>query len=427
MNFSRAVETALSRQTIKQHASLDAAARCLARLGDPQKSLRAVHVAGTNGKGSVSALLANTLSKAGFKTGLFISPHLVSIRERMQIDGVCVSEEGFARAIADVVAAEAGPLTFFELLTCAAFLHFAREKTDAAVIETGIGGRLDATSLLGNPAACVITSIAFDHAEMLGDTLAAIAAEKAGIIKRGAPCVCAGVPPEAARVIAEKAAAVAAPLYFMQQSDAFAVRRTDWEKGYAEIVSPSGETFRLGLLGETQAANAATTAKTLEILRGRGLPVTQENIRAGFETVNWPGRFQIIRRDERTLILDGSHNPEAARSFAATFAASPFADKAPVFIIGLMADKDYRAILAELAPLFKKVLVTRPASPRALDPRALADCAAQAAPDAEVEVHETLTDALAAARNAGVIVITGSFYLIGAALSALSATAKAVK
>ena len=424
MDFQQACATLLARQYLKKPASFSAVLTCLEKLGNPHRDMRMVHVAGTNGKGSVCALTAAVLSSSGVKTGLFTSPHLIDIRERIQIDGNLITEEQFARILSEVLEAEQEKMTFFELLTCAAFLHFQREGVGAAVIETGIGGRLDVTNIMENPALCIITSISFDHVEMLGDTLEAIAFEKAGIIKKGVPCLCGPLPPAAANVMEEKAASVHAPLTLLTKKDAFTPVETDWENGCAQISSPDGETYKLALLGEPQLINAALVSRAAKILNTRGFAISTTHIRQGFANVTWPGRFQVLRRENTMWILDGGHNPEAARNFARIFSASPFALEDPVFILGVMADKDYRAILNELAPLLRRVLVTRPPSLRALDPMALADATAEAAPDADIQVEASLENAMCAAQGAKAVVVAGSFYLAGAALSALKSDAK---
>jgi dihydrofolate synthase/folylpolyglutamate synthase len=426
MDFQQACEAVLARQHIKKSPSFSAILKCLERLGNPHRGLRAVHVAGTNGKGSVCALTAAALTASGAKTGMFTSPHLLDIRERIMVDGEMISRAEFAQAVANTLAAEPGvpeKLTFFEILTCAAFLHFKRRGVDAAVMETGIGGRLDVTNILENPALCIITSISLDHVQMLGDTVEKIAFEKAGIMKKGVPCVCGPLPSTAETVMAARAGECGAPLTLLRKSDAFAPVETDWEHGRSEIKSPQGKTYTLALLGETQSVNAAIVSQAVEILNTRGFAITDAHLRRAFATVNWPARFQVLHSGGTTWILDGGHNEEAAAGFARAFSASPFSLKRPIFIIGVMADKDYRAILRELAPLLNRVIATKPASPRALDPMALADAVAEAAPDADIQVESSLENAICAAQEAGTAVIIGSFYLAGAAIPLLKSNA----
>lgn len=422
MDFREAERALVARQDYIKKDGLARVHACLARLGDPHLKLKTVHVTGTNGKGSVCALFEAGLRAAGLKTGLFISPHLVSITERIRLGGENIPEERFAALFEEALAA--GPdLSFFELLTCMAFLYFVREQVDIAVIEVGIGGRFDTTNVLAAPELSVITSVDFDHKKYLGNTLAEIAAQKAGIIKRGGIALAPLLPPEARAEITREAAARGAQTHFL--APVFEIAARDWESGRMTLRHKKlGAEFAFGLMGEAQASNATLVWEGMEKLAGLGWPVRREHTAAGFAAVRWPGRFQAVRASAfggALFIIDGAHNEEAVRAFARTWAASPFAGGKAAFVVGMLQDKERRGILELLAPLAGKFIFTRPDSARAADPCALADELAAVRPDAEVEVQEDIAAALAAAAASGTAAVLGSFYLAGSALELLNA------
>nr|HRJ74047.1 folylpolyglutamate synthase/dihydrofolate synthase family protein [Terrimicrobiaceae bacterium] len=304
---------------------LDNILRLLAGLGHPEARFPIVHVAGTNGKGSVSALADAVLRASGRKCGLYTSPHLVDFRERIRVNGEMISPDAVAEGLTSLRALSSGwehSPTFFEIATALALGHFAAAGCDCVVLETGMGGRLDATNAV-RPAVSVLTPIALDHTEWLGKTLSAVAREKAGIIKAGVPVVSAPQLPEAGEVIRARAAEVGAPLAFVR------------------------EPFRDGpiaLRGEHQRENAALA---IAALAAAGLTASPDNIRDGLRSVKWPGRFQLA--GDR-IVLDGGHNPHGARQLAANWREA-FGDEKAVIIFGALADKDFPAMLRELAPI----------------------------------------------------------------------------
>ena len=421
MTFKEAEKALISRQDFVKKDGFARVYACLGRLGDPQQLLKTVHVTGTNGKGSACALFEAAARAAGLKTGLFISPHLVNMTERIQVNGVNISEADFTALFEEVFAA--GPdLSFFELLTCMAFLHFGRAKIDLAVIEVGIGGRFDTTNVLPKPELSVITSIDYDHRKYLGTTLAEIAAQKAGIIKPGGICVAPLLSAEARAPISEEAARCAAQCHFL--APAFEIAGRDWEKGRLLLRhKKTGELYPYGILGESQVSNATLVWEGLQLLAGRGWPVNKAHAAAGFSSVRWPARFQPVRAGAgfggALFVVDGAHNEEAARSFAATWKRSPFSAKTPAIVMGMLQDKERRGILELLAPLAGRFVFTRPDSPRAADPCALADELAAVRPGVETEVHEDIRAALKAASASGTAAVVGSFYLAGSALAIL--------
>lgn len=422
MTFEEAQKILILRQDFVKKDGFGRVYACLGKLGNPQLGLKTLHVTGTNGKGSVCAVLESAVRAAGLRTGLYTSPHLVSMTERIQVNGVSVAEEAFAALLDEVY--KAGPdLSFFELLTCMAFLHFKREKTDLAVIEVGIGGRFDTTNVLPVTELSVITSVDYDHQKYLGNTLGEIAAQKAGIIKQGGICVAPILPPEARAEISKEAELRAAQCHFF--APVFETAGRDWEKGSLLLRhKKTGELYPYGLIGEGQASNATLAFEGLALLRARGWPVSAAHVSAGFASVRWPARFQTLRAGpafgSALFIIDGAHNEEAARAFAATWRASPFYGKPAVFVAGILQDKERRGILELLAPLAGKFIFTRPDSPRAADPCALADELSAIRPDAEVEVHEDIRAALSAAGERGTAAVVGSFYLAGSALRILA-------
>jgi len=421
MTFKEAQQTLISRQDFVKKDGFGRVYACLGKLGNPQLRLKTVHVTGTNGKGSVCALIEAAARTAGLKTGLFISPHLVSMTERIQTGGVNIPEADFAALFEEVFAA--GPdLSFFELLTCMAFLHFDRLGTELAVIEVGIGGRYDTTNVLPKPELSVITSVDYDHKKYLGNTIAEIAAQKAGIIKPGGICLAPLLPAEARGEISKEAALCNAQCHFFAPS--FEIADRDWEKNRLLLRhKKTGELYPYAILGEGQISNATLAWEGLELLRGLGWPISKAHAAAGFASVRWPARFQTLRPGpafgNAVFIVDGAHNEEAARSFAATWKSSPYSGRPAVFVAGMLQDKERRGILELLAGLNSRFVFTKTDSPRAADPCALADELAALRPDAEVEVQEDIGAALAAAAPAGTVAVVGSFYLAGSALQIL--------
>jgi dihydrofolate synthase/folylpolyglutamate synthase len=358
----------------------------LKSLGDPQQRLRFLHVAGTNGKGSVCAMLDSVLRAAGYKVGLYTSPHLVDFRERIQIDGGKSSPHAVAEGLTIVRKISEGwnhSPTFFEIATALALRCFAEERCDLAVLETGMGGALDATNVV-HPLVSIITPVALDHTRWLGNTLTEIAGEKAGIIKPGVPVVSADQAPEVAAVLAHRAASAGSSLEFIQGP---------WKR------------TEVGLRGTHQRENAALVIAALQAAR---LEIADEAQGQGLRDVRWPGRFQCI--DER-IVLDGCHNPHAAEHLLATWMEAYGPQQATV-IFGALGDKDYAAMLKILEPICSEVLLVPVCSERSADPRALA-----AACTVPHRVFRSVREALGAAR--GRILITGSLFLVGEALQAL--------
>lgn len=397
---------------------LDRIHAACATLGHPERQLRVVHVAGTNGKGSTCAFLAHSLGRR-YRTGLYTSPHLVRANERIRVDGQEISDEVFGRRILEVVERlpAAHDLSYFEFGTLVALWHFAREAVEVVVLETGLGGRLDATNVCA-PVVTLLTSISFDHTALLGSTLAAIAGEKAGIIKRGVPVVTCAQPPEAMAVIAARARELEAPLFVEGQQ--FTLTAGPAGQGARwNGVGGRLDGLRLGLKGPHQLQNAALALAGLEILAERRLAVPEADVREGLATTRWPGRFEVVS-EQPTLILDGAHNPDGAAVLVR--ALDEEAPGRPVHLVfGVLADKDSQAMRATLFPRCASVDLTPVDSPRSLDPAAYRDAAASLCP--MVATHATAQAALAAARERagrdGLVVVAGSLVLIGTLRAAL--------
>jgi dihydrofolate synthase/folylpolyglutamate synthase len=383
-----------------------------AALGHPEKSLRFIHLAGTNGKGSTAAFCESCLRAAGFRVGLYTSPHLVSVRERVQVDRAPISEAAFAEGMTAVQEALRGvenpPATFFEWMTALALYHFARERVDWVVWETGLGGRLDATNIV-TPEVCIITNIGLEHQQYLGPTLPEIAAEKAGIIKPGVPVVSAVEAGSAADVIARIAREKNAPLTWVR-----AGAKASWRDGrqWAEI---DGRDYALGLIGAHQAENAACAVEALRQLPGGGI-VSAEAMARGLESTAWAGRFEIVS-ESPLIVLDGAHNPAGMRKLAETwtsFLASRglAAESGAHLIFASVSDKDVTEIAAILRPLACQVSLVRLANERSAEPAALAAHFA-GLPCAVHDSAAQLWDELKAAPSGIPVLITGSLFLVG--------------
>lgn len=387
--------------------------------GSPQNQLRFIHVAGTNGKGSTCAMLESIYRTAGLRVGLFTSPHLVSFRERLQVNRQLISEADVVRLVEELqpwleqFSAEHHP-TFFEAVTVMALRYFTEQKCDLVIWETGLGGRLDATNIV-TPLASVITNIGLDHQQWLGDTLARIATEKAGIIKPGVPALTAAEEPEALEVIERIARERAAPLRIVGRS-------------HASRLTPHAS-----LLGEHQRLNAALAVATVESLQNR-IPVSEQAILCGLETVHWPGRLQLITRPNgQCVLLDGAHNPAGAEVLRDALRGGPPVSEttrvvqragpaagAPVtLILGILADKNCQAMCEILAPLAAKIRLVPVDSERSAKPEELALFCRAANPDASVTVCDSLPHALGLSDHDAYVVIAGSLYLIGEAMELL--------
>ncbi|MCY1015173.1 bifunctional folylpolyglutamate synthase/dihydrofolate synthase [Pyxidicoccus sp. MSG2] len=393
---------------------LERVREALEALGHPEQRYPALHVAGTNGKGSTCAFTAAALQAAGHHVGLYTSPHLVRINERIRVDGEDISDEDFGRAILEVLerypSAVTEPMTYFEFGTVVALWHFARVGVDVAVLETGLGGRLDATTA-ASPVVTAITPVSFDHMEYLGHTLGAIAGEKAGILKPGIPCVVSRQEPEALEAIARKAGALGVPLW-VEGRDFVGEPHPDGTLSYRGP-SWSLEGLAVSLRGPHQRQNAAVALACLEALHAHGVAVPLEAARAGLASARWPGRLEEVA-GQPPVLLDGAHNPAGVEVLLASLRAL-YPDRRIHLVFGVVGDKDRGPMMRALFPKCASVQLTPLDTPRSLAPAAYVDEARALC--ADVAAWSDLDSALAAARRkAGqgdVVLCTGSLFLVG--------------
>jgi dihydrofolate synthase / folylpolyglutamate synthase len=404
MSYAEAIAYLYSLRLFGTTFGLENTFRLAELAGNPQEQLRFIHVAGTNGKGSTCAMLESIYRAAGFRTGLFTSPHLISFCERLQVNQVPVSQNDLARLVSELKPLLDGfqsdhHPTFFEVITVMALKYFEEQQCEIVIWETGLGGRLDATNIV-TPLASVITNVQFDHEQWLGHTLSRIAFEKAGIIKPGVPIITGANAPEARDVITRIAKDKSAPLI--------------------EVVGahhPILDKIQLPLLGEHQRKNAAIALSVIDSLQ-EVLPVSASAVQKGLETVNWPGRMQLVRTAVgQQLRLDGAHNPDGAR--AVRQAIAEIMPSPDALILGMLREKNCEAVCQILTPLTRRILLVPIESERTAAPEFLAPFCRAANPAAEITVCTSLAEALERATDAKSVLITGSLYLIGEALELL--------
>lgn len=403
MTYREAIDFLYRLRVFGMKLGLENTRRLATVAGNPERRLRFIHVAGTNGKGSTCAMLESICRCAGLRAGLFTSPHLVSFGERIQVNRQPIGPEDIVRLTERmrglIHASEVEP-TFFEAATIMALAYFAEQECDIVIWETGLGGRLDATNIV-TPLASVITNIQLDHQRWLGDTTAAIAREKAGIIKPGVPVLTATADADALEVIRQTAAKLNAPLTVVGAKEAAATRQ-----------------YNLALAGEHQQYNAALAVAAVRALAAQ-LPVTEAAVARGLSQTNWAARLQKVARPGGGVILiDCAHNPAGARSLAQALQAD-FSGCRPAFILAMMADKDYEATCQVLAPLAEKIFLSPIQSDRAARPEALAESCRKANPNVNVTVCQTLAEALKLSMAEPFVVLTGSIHFVGEAMEAL--------
>lgn len=394
-------------------------------LGEPHRSCPVVHIGGTNGKGSTCTFVASCLAAAGYRVGTTLSPHVEQLNERVRIDGLPISDPELVEAIEHVDRArwdwarstgmEGEPLTYYEMMVSVAFWVFARQQVDVAVVEVGVGGRLDASNVVA-PQVVAITSVAMDHMEMLGESLDEIATEKAGIMERGVPVVLGAMPAEARRVIERHAEHLGAPLWRPGRELTRELRRGRWG-----LSTPAGalRDLELGLEGEHQGANALTALGVLHQLRAQGFVLPDAAIRQGLESARLEGRLEQLAPG---LVADGAHNPHAARALARWLQDRP-RPRHRILLVGMATQRDPVAFVQPLLPLVDEVVATRCAHPKAWEPGDLATCLQ----DLDIElladggsIDEALTDVYVDAEET---IVAGSLYLAGAARSLVAAGA----
>ena len=392
---------------------LDRTRELLGKLNDPQKELKFIHIAGTNGKGSTAAMLSSILEEAGYRVGLYTSPFINRFNERMQVNHQPIPDEELA-ALTEYVRPHADAMadspTEFELITALAMVWFARQKCDIVVLEVGMGGELDSTNIIDVPEAAVIAAMGLDHVKELGPTMADIARAKAGIIKEGGRVVSYGGNPEADEVIAAVCRTRNASL-----------RLPDFSAIVPGDFGLEGQTFsykgwrglRIPLVGAYQMNNAAVVLETVEVLRQRGWNISDEAVRQGLADTRWPARFEVLRRDP-VFIVDGGHNPHGIRATAESLSRL-FPGRKITFVTGVMADKDVEHILGLIVPLAEQFFTVRPDNPRAMDAGELARRieAMGAKATACASVQDGVDRAIQAEGPYGVACALGSLYMSG--------------
>ena len=402
----------------------------LDRIGNPHLAAQTVHIAGTKGKGSVAAMMAQVLTCSGYRTGLYTSPHFHTLRERIRVDGSLISEADFAAAMAVVKPfiesmkqdAALRQLTYFEALTALAFAYFKEEQADFQVLEVGLGGRLDATNV-ARPAVCIITPISLDHTQILGSTLAAIAREKAGIIKPGCRVVVSPQPAEAASVIGDICSEKQAKVVQMGRDASWHKTGSDLHHQSLVVETSTGSyQVSIPLLGDYQLENAAVAVAALEMLGSAGFAISAASIAQGLGQVRWPGRFHIVRQDPIVLV-DGAHNVASMKRLVNNIRA--YFDNRQVFLVfGTSCDKDIPGIIEELIPLSPQVVVTQAAHSRAASTSVLTaefnKQGLQARPGGSVP--QALSRALSKADRTDLVCVTGSLFVVAEALAYFSAS-----
>ncbi len=407
MSYDEAIQFLYNLRWFGTKLGLANTRKLAALAGNPQKHLRFIHVAGTNGKGSTCAMLESIYRATGLRTGLFTSPHLIAFGERIQVNRRPISEADVVRLVFELqpllrqFPSDEHP-TFFEVVTVMALRYFAAQGCGLVIWETGLGGRLDATNIV-TPLASVITNVQYDHQQWLGETLALIAAEKAGIVKRGVPVVTSVAEPEALEVIAQTATSQQSPLRVVTAADTRV---------------PPLDTMELPLLGEHQRLNAALALATVHAVSDR-IPVGEDAERTGLASVNWSGRLQLVRQPGgREILLDGAHNVAGARMLA-TALEQYFPDRKPALVLGVLRDKDWLGISGILAPLAQRILLVPVSSERSAAPLDLERACREANPSAETVICGSVADALEKTNADPFVLVTGSLYLVGEALEHL--------
>lgn len=421
MNRYRTLIDQLARRgQFRIHPGLDRITTVLQELGQPHQTLKTLHIAGTNGKGSVAAYLESVLRHAGFRTALYTSPHLRDVRERIQISGHPLAESLFLETAHRILEAEKKTeqtLTYFEFLTALAFCVFKDHAVDIAVIETGLGGRWDATNVLERPEAAVITSIGLDHTQWLGKTEVAIAHEKAGIIKPAVPVI-SGVRGSASSVIESEAHTRQAPLLRIDCDFRASPIQVDWKAGIQKLLytAPSIEfALQVGLLGSYQVDNAAVALTTVRTLQQKGWKITETAIQKGFRNVQWPGRFQWGTYQQRNVLLDGAHNPPAMDQLFTTLKHSPWQNVPKTVVFGAYKDKDVKGMLKRLCPDTAHLVICTLPGPRGLSAKNIAALlpARHHAVELVREPRRAFERACDSAEENGVVIVTGSLSLVG--------------
>jgi dihydrofolate synthase/folylpolyglutamate synthase len=394
----------------KMRFGLKAITELLARLGNPQNSYKTILIAGTNGKGSTAAMTSSILSSAGYKVGLYTSPHLVDVRERIVINGEKISLKEFNQTIADVKDRIQPPVTYFEFLTAVAFVYFQRQEVDIAVLEAGLGGRLDATNVC-KPLVSVITNIAFDHMDYLGNTLYSITREKAGIIKQNGICITAAKQKKVLEVLKNICLYRRAKLYRLGR-DIKIKKQKDGFLNYQGL-HRNLKNLTIPLQGDHQLSNAALALAAIELCAKKGFSIADTAIYAGLKNTHWEARLEVLQK-QPLFLLDGAHNPAGISVLCRSF-KKDFSYCRLILIFGSLADKDYRRMLQKIIPLTSTIILTQLKTKRAVPVNDIMETVMKMGYKAIVteNVKQAIERAQAMAKKQDLICATGSFYLAG--------------
>ena len=413
MDYKEALEYINGVSWLGSKPGLERVRILLAGLGNPEKKLKFVHVAGTNGKGSICAYLASVLKKAGYKTGLFTSPYIARFNERMKINGREIGDEelaGIVEQVKPVADAMEDHPTEFEMMAAAAFLWFSERGCDIVVLEVGLGGRLDATNIIPCPECAVIANIGLDHTAILGNTLEEIAAEKAGIVKEGGSVVMYQQQGEVMRTVRDICDEHGAELT-VPDFDDIAV---EFDTREGQVFTYKGEAYAIALLGEHQLYNCVTAIEAVEVLRKRGWEIPHEELEAGLYATAWPARFEIVE-DSPWFVVDGGHNPQCAQALSDALKRY-FPEEKKILLLGILRDKDYNRIIDILAPQFDAFVTVTPNSDRALSAEELGKALEKFGKPVSVigDISEGVREALNLAEEYGAMVCAaGSLYICG--------------
>jgi len=422
MDYRQAVSYLFDLEKFGIKLGLENITRFLDRIGNPHNRFPAIHVAGTNGKGSTAAILEALLTSAGFKVGLYTSPHLVDFRERIRIGRRPVEREyvtEFVRSKKDLI--EEIPVTFFEVVSALAFSYFAEQGVNIAVCETGLGGRLDATNVLKTEVS-IITNVDLEHTDHLGSSVSEIAKEKAGIIKEGVPTVTASNNFEVKRVLRNTCRKRKAPLVSIYDEAQWLVKEVGLKGSRLDVFTRSNKyvNLRLNLVGRHQLENAMCALLAIEILQDNGWRVTKRAVREGLAQVVWRGRLELLSK-RPTVLADVAHNPPAMKIIKENL-QELFPEKRFLVVLGILSDKNYVEMLNEVGRFARVIYLTKPITERAADPELLAREVSKQGSNFKVipVVREAYRYALSQARPEEVVLVTGSHYTVGEVMAALS-------
>ena len=432
MNYQQAWDFLDQLQFFKIKLGLDAMNQLLDRLDNPHRNLNCIHIGGTNGKGSVGATLCSILTASGYKTGFYTSPHLSSVRERFKIGETYISKKDFARLISKIhTVLDSGQITYFECTTTLAMLWFAEQEVDLTILEVGMGGRLDATNVI-TPLLSIITNVSMDHEQYLGNTLAQVATEKAGIIKKNIPVVSGTPNDDSCRIIRQAAQAQQAPLYLFGRDFSGMPDKTKssrWQyHGIGEQNEQVFDNLPMSLKGHYQIGNGCMALAAVQLLGERGYTITEQHIRTGLAQTRWPGRLESFRLNNEGrqveadteglhFLLDGAHNPAGVTALQQALDKN-FPRNKLILLWGAMKDKDLRTTLREIAPLADILIFTKPQSERSARTSQLKGALSSTMHQKVIcidSVQAAINKARALASGSDLICIAGSLYLVGAA------------